>query len=515
MPAGLRADTFDWLAPLLTTAYLLVLALIGAYGLHRYWLVYLFARHRRRHQRLRQRFDPLPTVTVQLPMYNEGSVAARIIDAACAIDYPRDRFQVQVVDDSTDDSARIARQRVEHWRARGIDIRYHHRTDRVGFKAGALAEATKHATGQFIAIFDADFIPPANFLKRTIHHFADPQVGMVQTRWAHLNRDDSLLTRGQAIFLDGHFIIEHTARHRSGAWINFNGTAGLWRRETIDAAGGWQHDTLTEDVDLSYRAQLLGWKFVFLPRVTCPAELPPEINAFKSQQHRWTKGSIQTALKLLPTVLRAKVPLMVKAEAFFHLTSPMVYLYITLFALLFYPAIFVNIQPVGRGSWLGLAIGLSMFALGTISATAFYITSQRAQGRSGLKALLQVPLLMAIGVGIALNNAAACLEALFGHQSDFVRTPKYGLDVTRKTRSRLAAVAHIPSLRKSISLLEIGMGFYMIECIRLSLVYEQTIIGLPFLCLFAAGYLYVGVSSLRLHLRVRRQARRPAVTPTS
>jgi len=515
MPSGLRAETFDWLAPALTTVYLLVLALIGAYGLHRYWLVYLFARHRRRHPRPKQRFDPLPPVTVQLPMYNEGQVAARIIDAACAIDYPRDRFQVQVVDDSTDESARIARQRVEHWRARGIDIQYHHRSDRVGFKAGALAEATAHATGRFIAIFDADFIPPANFLKRTIHQFTDPQVGMVQTRWEHLNRNDSLLTRGQAIFLDGHFLIEHTARHRSGAWINFNGTAGLWRRQTIDAAGGWQHDTLTEDVDLSYRAQLLGWKFVFLPRVTCPAELPPEINAFKSQQHRWTKGSIQTALKLLPTVLRANVPLKVKTEAFFHLTSPMVYLYITLFALLFYPAIFVNIQPIGRGTWVGLLIGLSMFALGTISATAFYITSQRAQGRSGLKALAQVPLLMAIGVGIALNNGVACLEALFGHQSDFVRTPKYGHDVTQKSRARLAAVAPIPSLRKSISLLEIAMGFYMLECIRLSLVYEQTIIGLPFLCLFAAGYFYVGVSSLRLHLRVRRQARRPAVTTTS
>ncbi len=514
MAFGLSTETLDWLGPILTATYLLVLALIGCYGVHRYWLVYLYARHRRQHNRPRPRFAELPPVTVQLPMFNEGPVAARIIDAACAMDYPRDRFQVQVVDDSTDDSAAIARQRVAFWRARGIDIHYHHRTDRVGFKAGALAAATPHATGRFIAIFDADFIPPANFLKRTIHPFADPQVGMVQTRWEHLNRDDSLLTRGQAIFLDGHFVIEHTARNRSGAWINFNGTAGLWRRDAIDAAGGWQHDTLTEDVDLSYRAQLLGWRFVYLPKVTCPAELPPEINAFKSQQHRWTKGSIQTALKLLPTVLRARVPLKVKIEAFFHLTSPMVYLYITLFALLFYPAIFVNIQPLGRGTWVGLLIGLSMFALGTISATAFYITSQKAQGRSGFKALLQVPLLMAIGVGIALNNAVACLEALFGHQSDFIRTPKYGLDETQASHARLAAIAPIPSLRKSISLLEIGMGLYMLECIRLTLIYEQTIIGLPFLALFAAGYLSVGIGSLRLHLRVRRQARHAAVAPT-
>ncbi len=514
------AILLDWVGPTLTTVYLVLLALIGVYGLHRYWLVFLFTRHRHKPSDPAQQFAQLPRITVQLPMYNEGAVAQRIIDAAATLDYPRDLLQIQVVDDSTDASVDICRQRVAHWRAQGLDIAYLHRTDRGGFKAGALAAATPHATGQFIAIFDADFIPPADFLHRTIHHFADPAIGMVQTRWEHLNREDSLLTRGQAIFLDGHFVIEHTARNRSGAWINFNGTAGLWRRQTIDEAGGWHHDTLTEDVDLSYRAQLVGWKFLFLPSVTCPAELPPEVNAFKSQQHRWTKGSLQCAFKLLPRLMAAPVPRKVKIEAFFHLTSPMVYLYITLFALLFYPAIFINIQPVGRGTWLGLIIGLTMFGMGTISATLFYITSQRAQGRSGLVALAQVPLLMAIGVGIALNNAVACIEALLGHQSDFIRTPKYGDNTkpqTQTQKTRIQSIIPIPSLRRSVCFLEIAMALYMAECIRLTLKYEHTIIGLPFLVLFGSGYLYVGGSSLWLHYRAWREARRqttPAPNPT-
>lgn len=502
----------------LTVAYLTLLALIGTYGLHRYWLVYLFGKHGRRQPRPGERFAELPPVTVQLPMYNEGAVAERIIDAACRIDYPPDRLQVQVLDDSTDGSADLARRRAEHWRQRGVDIQYRHRTERTGFKAGALAEAMPDARGRFIAIFDADFLPPRQFLRRTVHYFTDPTLGMVQARWAHLNRDDSLLTRGQAIFLDGHFVVEHTARNRSGAWINFNGTAGIWRREAIETAGGWQHDTLTEDVDLSYRAQLAGWNFLFLPWLACPAELPPEINAFKSQQHRWTKGSIQTALKLLPTLLRSPASFKVKLEAFFHLTSPMVYLYITLLAVLFYPAIFVNLEQIGEGSWVGLLIGMSLFVLGTVSGAAFYLTSQRAQRRSVWTTLLQVPVLMSIGIGIALNNAVACLEALFGHESEFVRTPKYNAGTPPKSKianqkSKITVIP-IPSMKWSMSLLEIAMGVYMLECIRLSLVIDSTVVSLPFLVLFAAGYFYVGLTSLWTHMRSWRVTRRrTAATP--
>lgn len=504
----------------LTIAYLTLLGLIGIYGLHRYWLVYLFGKYRKNQPRPTHRYTDLPPITVQLPMFNEGAVAQRIIDAACAIDYPAHLLQIQVVDDSTDESADLARQRVEHWASQGVDIQYLHRTDRKGFKAGALAAATASATGEFIAIFDADFLPPSHFLRRTVHYFTDPTVGMVQARWSHLNREDSLLTRGQAIFLDGHFVIEHAARNRSGAWINFNGTAGIWRRQAIESAGGWQHDTLTEDVDLSYRAQLVGWKFLFLPRLTCPAELPPEINAFKSQQHRWTKGSIQTALKLLPTLLKSNAPWRVKSEAFFHLTSPMVYLYITLLAMLFYPAIYVNLHTLGEGSWGGTLIGLSLFVLGTVSGTVFYITSQRAQRRSGLATFLQVPLLMSIGIGIALNNAVACLEALVGHESPFVRTPKYNCAATTTRKPRHAsstaapvkrsklAVMPIPSMKRSICLLEIAMGIYMLECARLSLMIDSTVVSLPFLLLFASGYLYVGLTSFWTHARVWNNHRR-------
>ncbi len=491
----------------MTGIYLMLMGLIGVYGLHRYWLVYLFGRHRKTLPRPGERYEQLPKVTVQLPVYNEGAVVERIIDAACRIDYPPTHLQVQVVDDSTDGSTELARQRVAHWAEQGVDIQYLHRTDRTGYKAGALQAANASATGDLIAIFDADFVPPPSFLKRTVHYFTDPKLGMVQTRWAHLNREDSLLTRGQAIFLDGHFVIEHTARNRSGAWINFNGTAGLWRREAIESAGGWQHDTLTEDVDLSYRAQLAGWDFLFLPWVQCPAELPPEINAFKSQQHRWTKGSIQTAIKLLPTLMRAKVPGRIKLEAFFHLTSPMVYLFVTLLAMMFYPVIALNVDTANGSAWFGMLLGLSLFGLGTISATVFYIASQRAQKRSVLATILKVPLLMAIGIGIALNNTIACLEALVGYDTPFVRTPKY--NAGSEQGSGVTSIIPIPNMKSSVCLLELAMGTYMIWCIFLSLHTGHRAVSIPFLCLFASGYFYVGGTSLWTHLRGHLESRRP------
>lgn len=293
--------------------------------------------------------------------------------------------------------------------------------------------------------------------------------------------------------------------------MNFNGTAGIWRKQAILSAGGWEHDTLTEDVDLSYRAQLAGWHFVFLPRVTCPAELPPEINAFKSQQHRWTKGSIQTALKLLPRLIRSKASWRVKMEAFFHLTAPMVYLYVTLFALLFYPTIEMNLRSIGGQSWWGLLIGFVIFLLGTFSAVVFYVASQRVQHRSAWMTILQVPMLMSIGIGIALNNAFACVEALLGHESPFVRTPKYNVSNTADLHGRragLKAVIPIPSLKWSITFVEIAMGIYVLWCAKLSLAHNHTLIGLPFLLLFASGYLYVGITSLWVHLRGWLQIRR-------
>ncbi len=505
---SLSAPALRW--PL-TALYVLLLALIAVYGLHRYWLVWLHMRHCRRPPRPTRRLAQLPMVTVQLPMFNELQVTERVIDAVCGLDYPRARLQIQVLDDSTDRSAEIARQRAAHWARLGVNISYHHRTERRGFKAGALADAMPHATGEFIAIFDADFIPPANFLRRTIHYFSQPRVGMVQARWTHLNRNDSLLTRAQAVYLDAHFLVEHAARAQSGRWMNFNGTAGVWRRAAIETAGGWQGDTLTEDVDLSYRAQLAGWQFVFVPQVTCPAELPPEINAFKAQQHRWTKGSLQVARKLLPTLLRSSAPWRVKVEAFFHLTSMLVYLYVLGLALLLFPALYVNLQPFASGSWGALLWGSTVFALGTASAGAFYVRSQRLQRRPWLRVLAELPLLMAVGVGMTLNNTRAVLEALFGHSSPFERTPKYAASGVGKSTGWLPT----PSIKRWTAALELALASYVGVCLLLAVLGMRALVSTPFLALFAVGFGYVGWQSLWMQRRLRHAGDDPSALLTN
>jgi hypothetical protein len=310
-----------------------------------------------------------------------------------------------------------------------------------------------------------------------------------------------MLTRAQAIFLDGHFLIEHAARSLSGRWMNFNGTAGVWRRQAIDDAGGWEADTLTEDMDLSYRAQLAGWRFLFLPDVVCPAELPPEINAFKAQQHRWTKGGIQTARKLLWRILTSDANWKIKSEAFFHLTGMAVYVYITLLALLFFPAFYVNMQPFESGTIPALIWGLTLFSLGTASAGTFYIASQHVQHRSIFKTFCQLPILMSLGIGIALNNARGVIEALLGHESAFVRTPKYNTTDSNLPTRRIAC----PSIKRWMSYLEIAMGCYSLLCTVLALQHPHGLLSAPFLMLFAAGYLTVGISSLRGQCRSQEQ----------
>ncbi|MGH9333494.1 MAG: cellulose synthase family protein, partial [Vicinamibacteria bacterium] len=318
----------SWLpsvSDLLLTAYFAVLVFLAIFGVHRYRMVYLYYRHRDRRPAPPTGAMALPRVTIQLPIYNELYVVERLIDAVVRLDYPRHLLEIQVLDDSTDETRERARERVELHRSRGVDIHYRNRTDRTGFKAGALAAGLACAKGDLIGIFDADFVPDPDFLLRTAPYFRDPEVGMVQARWGHINEDYSLLTRVQGILLDAHFVLEHGGRNRADCFFNFNGTAGLWRRRTIEDAGGWQHDTLTEDMDLSYRAQLRGWKFLFLPDVVAPAEIPVSMNAFKSQQHRWTKGSIQTARKLLPRILASPLPFRVKVEALFHLSANLAY----------------------------------------------------------------------------------------------------------------------------------------------------------------------------------------------
>ncbi len=484
----------------LVAFYLTVLSLIALYGFHRYMLVYLYVKHRSKAYQPKSTFPLLPRVTVQLPMYNEDTVAQRIIDATCAIDYPLDRLEIQVLDDSTDHSADIARQACEKWAARGWPIKYIHRDNREGFKAGALQAGLEQARGDFIAIFDADFVPPRDILQNVVHYFTDDKVGMVQVRWDHLNREASLLTRSQAIFLDGHFVIEHTARNRSGRFMHFNGTAGVWRRAAIADAGGWQHDTLTEDLDLSYRAQMKGWQFVYLPQLYVPAELPPEMIAFKQQAHRWTKGSFQTALKLLPGILRSKLPLHIKTEAFFHLTNTVVYPLMILLTVSMYPAFFNFLAPFKHQSYEHYLFCASLFLLATCSTGTFFCFAQRELfGRhAGWKTLLHMPMLMGLGIGICVNNAKAVIEAIVDHirgkTSEFVRTPKYA--VTGDAKLRWSRQPVFTFRRLALPIVEIAFGCYMASCVWISLYYLFALASVPFLMIFAGGYFYVGFSSL-------------------
>ncbi len=492
--------------------YSLVLGVLAIYGLHRYHLVYLYYRNRRKEPRPLSRFEELPKVTIQLPMYNEQYVARRIIEHCCRIDYPRDRLLIQVLDDSTDETGRIARETVERMRADGHNVVYLHRDDRSGFKAGALDYGMASVEGDFICIFDADFVPEPDILHRTIHYFTDPKVGMVQARWDHINRDHSMLTRTQAIFLDGHFMIEKTARNRTGRFINFSGTAGLWRRQAIDGAGGWEHDTLTEDLDLSYRAQLVGWKFVFLPDVVSPAELPPEMNAFKQQQFRWTKGGTQTAIKLLPRVLRSKLPLFVKVEALFHLTGCITYVLMVLLTLMLFPAFYIKLSNIGLGGVASVLIDMGLFLLASCSASTFYLCSQQEIYRDWREKLKYLPFLMSLGIGISLSNTKAVLEVLFGKKSDFIRTPKFGAQSStdRSWRQRAGQLRHKLNWMPYVEFL---FGCYVAVCIGVSLLTKNSMrLSLPFLCLFMFGYFYVSLSTL-MGGRLSRSAGAPTAAP--
>ena len=476
---------------LILVLYFFVLSILAIYGWHRYYVVYLYMKHRDKAPRPVPPLarHELPPVTIQLPIYNEIYVADRLIDAVCEMDYPRDLLEIQVLDDSTDETREIAELAVRRHAARGFNIRYLHRVDRTGYKAGALEAGLKVASGRFIAIFDADFIPPADFLVRTLPHFTiDANVGMVQARWGHINHDYSLLTKIQSILLDAHFVLEHGGRNRAGCFFNFNGTAGVWRREAIDPSGGWQHDTLTEDLDLSYRAQLAGWKFVFLPDLVSPAEVPVEMNSFKSQQHRWAKGSIQTCLKLLPRILRSDQPLGVKAEAFFHLSSNFNYLLMSLLSVLMFPAMWVRYN---MGWTEMLLIDVPLFAAATLSVCNFYIVSQREIYPDWRTRLKYLPFLMSIGIGLCVNNTRAVLEAVFDKKSEFMRTPKYGIE---RDSDEWVGKKYHQSLGVQ-PIIELALGLYFTGTVFYALI-NQIYGTLPFLMLFQVGFLYTGLLSI-------------------
>ena len=467
--------------------YFFVLVILAVYGWHRYFLVYLYMKNKDRHP-TPMGMDRLPKVTVQLPIYNEMYVADRLIDAVCRLNYPRELLEIQVLDDSTDETRIVAERAVMRNAATGIDISYLHRTDRTGYKAGALEAGMKVAKGEFIAIFDADFIPSADFLEKTVPYFGDSRIALVQARWGHINQDYSLLTKIQSILLDAHFVLEHGARNRAGMFFNFNGTAGIWRRTAITDAGGWQHDTLTEDLDLSYRAQLRGWKFVFLPGLVAPAEVPVEMNSFKSQQHRWAKGSIQTCRKLLPSILRSNLPVGVKAEAFFHLTANFNYPLMCVLSILLGPSMAIRYR---MGLYEMLLIDVPLFFAATASVANFYMVCQRELHTDWVRRLKYLPFLMSVGIGLMVNNTRAVFEALFNQQSEFARTPKYRIEgqadewIGKKYRQSFIVQPMI----------ELGLGLYFTATIFYAL--ANGIYGtIPFLVLFQVGFLYMGLLSI-------------------
>ncbi len=468
--------------------YYSALTLLVLYGAHRLHLA--IGVFRRGEETPADVPEDLPKVTLQLPMFNERHVAERLLRASAAIEYPKDRLQIQVLDDSTDDTTLIVDRVVDELRRQGQDIVAVRRPERTGYKAGALEYGLAEATGEFIAIFDADFVPEPGFLRDLIGHFSDPEVGMVQARWGHLNRTSSLLTRAQAVLLDGHFVMEQTARARAGHFFNFNGTAGIWRRQAIDDAGGWEHDTITEDLDLSYRAQINGWKFVYRTDVVAPAELPAELHGFKTQQHRWAKGSIECFAKLFPRLLRSDARLSTKLEGAVHLTANLSYV------LMLVVALTMPVVTIIRQNYTSTALGwadLALFGIGFVSVATFYAASLRRLGFRWWYSLVAIPAAIALDIGLCVHKSRAVVEALARHRTEFVRTPKMAL----VKRRRLPSVDEYLSRRLSAGALELVMAGWMFYGVsRVCSGPHPSLLPLPFLLLFGLGFLFIGLSAV-------------------
>jgi cellulose synthase/poly-beta-1,6-N-acetylglucosamine synthase-like glycosyltransferase/mono/diheme cytochrome c family protein len=462
---------------------LVALCALFLYASNAYVMVALHWRHRRDPQAVPPLPDPLPFVTVQLPLFNERYVAARLLQAVGMFEYPRERLEIQVLDDSTDDTPDIVAAVAAQLRAKGIDVLHLRRQVRTGFKAGALAEGLTCARGEFIAIFDADFVPPPDFLEATLGHFA-PDVAVVQTRWGHLNRRFSPLTLAQSLGIDGHFAVEQTARARSGLLLNFNGTAGVWRKAAILDAGGWAHDTLTEDLDLSYRAQLRGWRIVYRPDIVSPAELPVVVAGFKSQQRRWAKGSIQTARKLLPALWRSPLGWWKKYQGTLHLTYYLIHPLMLLGVFLAFPlrALAVLGPDSAAPSWVG-----GIFALATLGPASMLLYAQRTLDPAWWRRAWELATVMVIGVGLALSTSLAVLGAFLGRGREFIRTPKFGIAGTTGSWRGKSYAAGSPWG----GIAELALGGY---CAVTAWVFysDGQYAVTPFLALYAAGFLSVG-----------------------
>lgn len=507
-----HANAFD-LAMMIP--YFIVLMVLALYGLHRYWLVYDYFMYSKNIPAAPAAVANWPRVTIQLPIFNERYVVERLVEAISRFDYPPELLDVQVLDDSTDETRQVARACVERHAVQGLPIVYIHRTNREGYKAGALENGLKSAKGEFVAIFDADFVPEADFLRRTIPYFMNPdgggKIGMVQTRWTYLNSDYSLLTNVETILLDGHFVVEHGARSRRGTFFNFNGTAGVWRRQAIDDAGGWEHDTLTEDTDLSYRSQLKGWKFLYLPQIECASELPVDMNGFKAQQARWAKGLMQTARKILPKVLKSDAPWHVKAEAFFHLTANISYPLMVLLSTMLLPVMIVRFQ---QGWFQVLLIDLPLFLASTCSISSFYLVAQRElRPKTWRRTFLYLPFVMATGIGISVRNAQAVMEAIIGKKSEFARTPKFSIEGKQGTFAKKSYKIKAGWMPYAEVLLGLYFSFTIVYAIM-----NENYATVPFLLLFVWGYLYTGCMSLgqtyfaRMRFGVNAPEMRPATS---
>ena len=501
-------------------AYFAVLLLLAMYGLHRSHLVLTCLRFKDRLKALREGVpavprdaDPetLPHVTIQLPLYNEATVVERLLEHTARIAYPRSKLEIQVLDDSTDESCLIARAKVRALVANpppiagetspawggDLDMVYLHRTDRTGYKAGALDAGLAVAKGELVAIFDADFVPGEDFLVDLVPHFSDAKVGMVQARWGHMNRDTSLLTRVQALMLDGHHLVENRARAAAGWLFNFSGTGGMWRKKAIASAGGWQHDTLTEDLDLSYRAQIAGWKFVYRENVVSPAELPEDVSAFRAQQFRWAKGTVQTARKLMARVMRSsELTLMQRIEAFFHMTPHFAYPLMVVLSVLLLPALIL--MPATNPVTM-LMIDLPLCIGTTGSLLAFYAMAEAAQGRKRVSALRTLPALLALGAGLAPHLTKAVFEGLRSMAGEFVRTPKHG-----SNHNRYRARADLPMIEIALCLVSFASVVASLE--------TGHWFATPFATLFTFGYGYVATLVASEQVARRRAA---AMAPAS
>lgn len=478
--------------------HFLLLSALCLFGLHRLSMLFRWFSHRNTRATPIDQFKELPALTVQIPIFNERYVAQRIIDAVAELRYPEGKLQIQIVDDSTDATYDAIAERVLYFQQRGINIEHVHRTDRSGFKAGALKEAMEHASGEYIAIFDADFVPDPNILIDNIHYFTEPSLGMLQFRWEHLNRKNGHLTELQSIMLDAHFGLEQRIRSGSGLFLNFNGTAGIWRKETIYDAGNWSADTLTEDLDLSYRAQLKGWKMQYLNHVPCPAEVPSDINAFKSQQHRWAKGGVEVMLKMLGTVWRSPASLKHKMESTFHLSNNLAYLLLlidTIFLLI--PSIMVREHYQIEYIWW---LDLPLLIASSLGHIIYLVFGQYALNRPMKKAFMNIPGLFLLGIQISFNNARAASEALFGHKTEFVRTPKSGelneQQTVVKKRPRYKAVAPRGAIIEAIlSLVFTALLFWCVE--------NEIWFMLPFMTFLIIGYITTSVSSFIHYQRLK------------